>query len=313
MSSRETGEELVDLLGRINVDRSHGERRPHKPLLLLLAIARLVGRGDRSLSFRQVEPELGELLHRFAPPVRKVNAGNPWWRLCNDGLWEIAGSDRIDVDASGIPEIGVLRGTVGGLPERFATALLGDAALVQRAVGRILSDHFDPTWHETVLEAVGLGAPSTALTETAGAVPPAELVRESVDRWRRPSTFAQAVMHAYDHRCALTGYRATMGGVPIAVEAAHLHWHCKGGPASVENGLALNPTLHRLLDFGAWSLDDDRRVIVSDAYREDPAAHAYLQPLGGRRVRDPRPGFPPLHLDHIRWHREPTLGGVFRG
>jgi predicted restriction endonuclease len=33
-------------------------------------------------------------------------------------------------------------------------------------------------------------------------------------------------------------------------------------PSTVANGLALTPTLHKLFDHGAWSLDDSRRVIV---------------------------------------------------
>lgn len=314
MTAPPAGASLDALLDRLNVDRSHGERRPHKPLLLLVAIARLICRGERSLHFREVESELGELLRRFAPRVQQVRPGYPWWRLQEDALWEIPGAALINVNRSGDPSINDLRRTTGGLPSRFATALAHDPQLVQRVVRKVLDDHFETSWHGPVLDAVGFDT-TTEIDDTAttGSNEAAELVRESVLRWRRPTAFARIVLRAYGHRCALTGYRATLDGSPIALEAAHLRWHSKGGPATIANGLALQPTLHQLLDFGAWSLDDDRRVIVSNEYLEDAAAHALLLPLCGRRVRDPEPGFPKLDLDHVRWHREPDRGGIFRG
>ncbi len=46
----------------MNVDRSGGKRKPHKPLLLLYAIARLVRFGERDLAFDQVREALLPLL-----------------------------------------------------------------------------------------------------------------------------------------------------------------------------------------------------------------------------------------------------------
>ena len=110
-------------------------------------------------------------------------------------------------------------------------------------------------------------------------------------RRRRDASFRAQVLAAYDQRCAVSGFQALLGGTLFCLEAAHVHWHSHGGPSTVANGLALTPTLHKLFDHGAWSLDDNRRVIVSRHFSGSDAT---------------------LDLACIRWHREPELGGVFR-
>ena len=87
----------------------------------------------------------------------------------------------------------------------------------------------------------------------------------------------------------------------------------EGGPDRVDNGLALQPTLHLLFDRGAWTMTDDRRVVVSRRFTGSEEAVSLLRGLHGRRLRDPLPGCAPVSSEFIRWHREPERGGVFRG
>ena len=108
------------------------------------------------------------------------------------------------------------------------------------------------------------------------------------------------------------GMLAMSGAGLLCLEATHVHWHSHGGPSTVANGLALTPTLHKLFDHGAWSLDDNRRVIVSRHFSGSDVALGELRALEGRPLRAPAPGYAPLDLECIRWHREAELGGVFR-
>lgn len=39
--------------------------------------------------------------------------------------------------------------------------------------------------------------------------------------------------------------------------------HAYEGPGTLENSLVMEPTLHKLFHEGAWSLIDDRRILVS--------------------------------------------------
>ncbi len=312
---RRGGSEIERLVAAINVDRSGGLRKPHKPLLLLFAIARLVERGERDLRFVAIEHELKELIAEFAPAANQVRPGYPWWRLQADGLWEIAGASRIATNASGDPSVLELRGTTGRFPAAVQRALERDPTLRERVVQRLLDDHFPPTQHAQVLAAAGFGSElrddgATTLREpfAADALPE----RVTYERWRRAAGFRASVLCAYGGRCALTGFHAEVAGVSRGVEAAHVQWHAKGGPARVANGIALQSTLHQLLDCGAFSLTDDRRVLVSSHFTGSPTANGLL-PLNGTRLRDPLPGFESVQVDYIRWHREKTLGGVFKG
>ena len=89
-------------------------------------------------------------------------------------------------------------------------------------------------------------------------------------------------------------------------------WHAQGGPATVDNGLVLEPTLHKLFDRGAWSLTDDLRVIVSAEFTGSDEAVQMLRSHHGSRIRPPLPGNPTPDAEYIRWHRDESLGGVFR-
>ena len=83
----------------------------------------------------------------------------------------------------------------------------------------------------------------------------------------------------------MSGFQALLGGTLFCLEATHVHWHSHGGPSTVANGLALTPTLHKLFDHGAWSLDDNRRVIVSRHFSGSDVALGELRALEGRPLR----------------------------
>lgn len=67
-------QDILEKVRRLNVNRARDRRAPHKPLLLLLAIAKLQ-EGVRQLSFSDLEKPLRELLRSYAPPV--VNGHQP--------------------------------------------------------------------------------------------------------------------------------------------------------------------------------------------------------------------------------------------
>jgi len=48
----------------------NGQRSPHKPLLVLLALGRLAQSGSSNLPLPVAEPALAELIAEFGPPSR---------------------------------------------------------------------------------------------------------------------------------------------------------------------------------------------------------------------------------------------------
>ncbi|HJN77839.1 MAG TPA: hypothetical protein QGF58_28240, partial [Myxococcota bacterium] len=82
--------EVLDLFRNLKVWKKGDQRAPHKPLLVLMALARLQGGGERLWSFEDINPLLHELLVEFGPGDRKsVHPEYPFWYLRNDGVWEV--------------------------------------------------------------------------------------------------------------------------------------------------------------------------------------------------------------------------------
>jgi putative restriction endonuclease len=279
-----------------------GDRRaPHKPLLLLLAIGQLL-RGHSRLSFGEVEERLSPLLKAYAPPVAARHQPElPYWHLRSDGLWEVEGASRFPRQKGNFPKMDALRSSTGGLPTEDADLLRSDPRLVQKVINTLLDAHFPPSVHDDILSAVGLTRDLLA-----------EDFAESPVSSSRDPAFRQAVLRAYEYRCAFSGFRAALEGSYFGCEAAHVQWHAFDGPDVVANGIALEPTIHKLFDAGAWSLTDDRRIIVSANYTGSDVAVQRIRVRHGEPLRPPLPGEPPVALEFIRWHREAKLGGVFR-
>jgi putative restriction endonuclease len=295
-----------DLLHRVeglNTDRSGDRRAPHKPLLLLIAISKLL-RGHRRLSFSEIEGQLLPLLTAYAPPVASRHQPElPYWHLRSDDLWDVEGASQFPRQKGGFPRLAAIRSSTGGLPDDVAGLLESDAGSVSRVVRALLEEHVPPSVHDDILASVGLDI--EALTARSDGVP------KPTSRARDPG-FRDSVLRAYEHRCAFSGFRAALAGTYFGCEAAHVQWHAYDGPDVVANGVALEPTIHKLSDARAWSLIDDRRILVSANYTGTDEAVARLRAHHGRPLHSPLPGNARVSPAFIRWHRDAKLGGVFR-
>ena len=282
-----------------------GERRaPHKPLLLLVAMAELA-RGKPQLSYPDVEKALRPLLNAFAPQVRAGHQPElPYWHLMSDGLWQVEGADTLPRQAGGFPRMAGLQGSSGRLDPELVAIVKTDPQGTRQIVQQLLDEYFPPSIHEDILAAVGMEFPAERTLRDSP-------LPEARSRYRDPR-FRENVLRAYEHQCAATGFQAALGGAYFGCEAAHVRWHAYDGPDEVANGLALEPTMHKLFDAGAWTMTDDRRVLVSSEFTGSEQALRALRSLHGKPLKSPLPGEPQIAEAFIRWHREPEHGGVFR-
>ncbi len=66
-----------------------GRRSPHKPLLVLLALARLAATGSSNLPWSEAEKKLADLIEEFGPTSKTggaLSAAYPFTRLRVDGV-----------------------------------------------------------------------------------------------------------------------------------------------------------------------------------------------------------------------------------
>lgn len=131
------------------------------------------------------------------------------------------------------------------------------------------------------------------------------IVQSLLSRPKRDYLFRRAVLAAYDSRCAVTGWKLINGGGRAEAEAAHIRPVEKGGPDSVQNGIALTGTLHWMFDRGLIGFSDDLDIIISRQVNDRSSVEAMINPTG-KALAPERPGLRP-HPMFLRWHRENCL------
>jgi putative restriction endonuclease len=90
-----TASEIRERFNNLTVWRRDGERAPHKPLLTIYAIARLLRGEPRMIPYADVDRDVGKLLMEFGPRRQSYHPEYPFWRLQNDGLWELSRADGL--------------------------------------------------------------------------------------------------------------------------------------------------------------------------------------------------------------------------
>jgi len=133
-------DELVEALARLRVWRRASRSAPHKPLLVLLALARVQQGLPRLAPFVEVEQPLRQLIELVIPGGRG-EPEHPFWRLQHDGIWEVLAAAPLSLrsGSDGVPATELRRaGASGGFLAKFHDALQDDAALLDRAARIVL-------------------------------------------------------------------------------------------------------------------------------------------------------------------------------
>ena len=88
-------EEIIQKFESLKPWKQSGKRAPHKPLLVLYAIRRLLQDGKRCLRYSEIHEKLEKLLEEFGPTEATPRPYYPFWHLKNDGVWEIPDAEKI--------------------------------------------------------------------------------------------------------------------------------------------------------------------------------------------------------------------------
>jgi putative restriction endonuclease len=271
--------------------RRGDHRAPHKPLLLLIAIGRLQRDEGRLARYEELEAQLQPLLATYGKKQRPGRASYPFWRLRNDGIWQVPEESELRTNDAGDVSVRDLRreGARGGLTEDVAEALVADADLAREVTGMLLDGSFPPSLHEEILDATGI--PWLPIPQR-----------------RRDPRFREEVLRIYERRCAVCGYDGRLGHVELGLEAAHVRWFAYGGPDEADNGLALCSFHHHALDRGGIAISPELRVLVSQDVCGNDSVYDWLIRYHGQQLVGPQRGQPPPAAEHLKWH----LDEVFR-
>lgn len=283
------------LFDKITLWKRGGQRAPHKPLLILYALSHCIQNEERLIAYPVIDEKLKQLLFEFGPTRKSYHPEYPFWRLQNDGIWELTNTDNVttrtgntDAKKSELIKFNVH----GGFTKNIYQFLKSNQNVISEIASTILENNFPTSIHEDILQAVGLELDTN----------------EDIKRKRDPY-FRDKVLNAYEYQCAVCGFNVRVGNSLVALEAAHIKWHQAGGPDSEENGVALCALHHKLFDRGAFTISEGMKIKVSDRAHGTKGFEEWLMAFHGKDLTKPqRPTYYPKPK-FISWH----VSEVFQG
>ncbi len=287
---------LLDAVDSLKIWRRGDQRAPHKPLLLLYALAKELKYSETKFEFSKIEDDLNELLNEFWKPRNaRHSVENPFWRLQTDKIWRVDYDWKLEkknpdnISASWLRK----QNAVGTFSPEISQEIKDNPDIARQAAQKLLDAHFSESLHQSILESTGLFYTGTFSNS-----------KKSSKKARRNPKFRENVLHTYSYRCAICGFSLHMKTMPVGLEAAHIKWHQSGGPDTEDNGLALCATHHRLFDSGVMTLSQDYRIILSK-WAYDPRDESNFIDMHQKRIlKLPRNKRHLPKMDYINWHRK---------
>lgn len=278
---------LKQAISNITIWRKGEQRAPHKPLLLLHVLSHYRQGHDRLFNYgSEIYEPLLDLLERYGPQRRDQRPDMPFWRLKGDGFWELQNAELCSTKGSRQPPRRELieYNVEGGFDADNFALVAKNHRLIDTLAQQLLEAHFPVSIQEDIADEMGFD------------------IRTSL-RQRDPK-FRQMVLRAYNYQCAICGFNMRHDNAPIALEAAHIRWKQNHGPCEVPNGLALCAIHHKAFDRGSIGLDENMRVIVSDAVNGGGVVQRLFWDFAGKAI-----ALPPVKENYpgerfVEWHRK---------
>lgn len=155
-----TREALFKRFDRIRTHKKDDFEAPHKALVLLMALAKVLA-GTRWLSFATVNEPLKKLIERFGKDRASYGVEDPFWRLKNDRgrFWEVrkVPPDRLRNIAPPSEDELLDFGAEAGFTDEVHSALRQNPTWVISLANAIYDAHPVGDSREEVFKAVGLG------------------------------------------------------------------------------------------------------------------------------------------------------------
>lgn len=283
---------------KLSVFTKKGQRAPHKPLLLLYALAKLQRDQQKFITFNDAEKDVAPLIEMYRPwSNASSTVSYPYNRLANDmkDIWWFEDKPNLlgpggDLRVTEARSLNIKAGFTHDTIKIFEQ----NPHLIENVATLLLSHHFADGLHEEILEAVGLeiGSDTTSL----------------VPKKNRNPEFRREVINAYFEQCCFCDFDMKLNGRGIALEAAHIQWHAANGPDQVINGLALCVLHHRLFDFGALTVLSDHTIHVSENIAGN-WARKLTSELQNKKIRPPRKTEYSPAGEYLKWHHEQVFKG----
>lgn len=302
---------------KLNIDRSRGIA-PHKPILLL-SVLQLYHNYTLTTPKVYLSPELIAVFKTnwslLVTSAHDCRISYPFYYLKSDKFWSLVpkpGFQNVD-------KLGSLVKNISQLHAAVECALLTDEIFQlvtdpksNLILQNFLLNHYFPhskdNFHLSEQENSKLIAniEFQILHE-----PPSEYqneikrllaLKQEEDVFLRGSLFKREIPKIYNNTCCISGMKINSIANASLIDACHIIPFSSSFNDTITNGIALCPNLHRAFDRGFISVDQNYRVIVSDAFEESNSAYS-IKAFAGTPIKLPiSPNYRPS-LQNFEWHR----------
>lgn len=275
-------EEFLTLFKNINSWKKGGIRAPHKPLLILIAIGKVLN-GEYVISYKQIEEKLTNFLIDFGPSRKNNRPYYPFVRLANDNIWKFDKPELIDPRRD-YPSAYLIDNKIkAGFSNEIIDEIRNNRKFTSKLISYLLENNFPDTLHSEILNSVNLN-------EFVG-----------LKKYERDPEFRENIRKAYQSKCAICNYSIRVRDKLVGLEAAHIKWLMAGGSNETTNGLLLCSMHHILLDMGAYTIDKNYRVEVSESANGERVKE-WLHNFHGKEIYTPFKSKYYPDLENITWH-----------
>jgi putative restriction endonuclease len=285
--------------------REGGGKQPHK-LFLLLAIADLIGEGLTNQNEIPVNNALKTLFEdywqTYEPDTKIGDIAMPLRKLANDGIWELT---KKTLHKSGVGFNRIKNESPYGWLAEDWFNFLSNPFYRHAFKSNIINYYFSSSY-----KAYTYTDPEEDpnLNRTAKRLIKGEKI-EPEEIFLRNDAFQKLIKKYYDFTCCVTGARILANQYKL-IEAAHIKDFAISHNDALDNGLAMNPLVHKAFDMGLLTIEKGKKVgnytiKVSDKIQEGANPYFHLKDLH----KQPLQKLPPFERYHpnaelLEWHQQ---------
>lgn len=144
-------EELKCKISKINIWKRGEQKAPHKPLLILLALGKLL-QGQTEIAYEEIREEMIELLIEYGHSNGRVRPDHPFVRLKNDGIWKLSENIKNDKYSE---QLLLLNNVKGQFTQDVLELLRHNNRLIHSIIEQVLSEHFESEDQQRLREKIG--------------------------------------------------------------------------------------------------------------------------------------------------------------
>jgi putative restriction endonuclease len=289
---------------------------PHKPLLLLSVLDRFA-EGTIEANEIRLDPGLFDLFNDYwdlvMPDEWRSNIALPFYHLSSEDFWHLIpqpGSENVIEAGRRLRTIRKLKDhTRGARLDEDLHALLGDEQPRDILRTTLIESHFAESVHahlaqQSTIHVEAFEYRRKLLRQARNETGDEAGAPSDVSEPARDQGFRQAVVGAYDHRCALSGIRILTADHHTAVEAAHIKPWSVSQNDDPRNGLALSKLCHWAFEEGLLTVTPEYTILTSPELTAPYNTTGTLDTLDGRSPHLPAEDALWPDPEYLAWHRD---------